>query len=91
MTMFNWFVNAYFIGGIVANTVLFIIQAKKLYDVKDSTGLSMITFGGFNLIQLSTILYGFANNDKFLFFGYLATFIACFVITMMIPYYKKRN
>ena len=86
---FNTFVTIYFAAGTLANISLFIIQAIKLYRVKDSSGLSFTTFLGFNIIQLSTILYGFIQQDRLLMYGYIATFIVCGFVTIMIPLYKK--
>lgn len=86
---FETFVTIYFIAGTLVNIGLFIVQAIKLFHVKNSTGLSFITFFGFNLIQLSTILYGYIQQDHLLMYGYIATFIACGFVTAMIPLYKK--
>tara|TARA_R110000868_G_scaffold266583_1_gene525862 strand:- start:72140 stop:72430 length:291 start_codon:yes stop_codon:yes gene_type:complete len=88
---FGIFVTVYFIVGTVANIGLFINQAIKLHKVKDATSLSFGTFLGFNLIQLSTILYGVLKQDNLLIYGYICTFIACGFITIMIPVYNKKN
>ena len=91
MQWIDYFIEIYFIVGTTVNVLLFIIQAIKVYKVKDSTGLSFITFFGFNLIQLSTILYGIIRNDILLTYGYIAAFIACGAITLMIPYYRRNS
>ncbi len=85
------FITIYFIAATVANVIMFIVQAIKLHSGKDSTGLSFITFLGFNLIQLSTILYGAIRNDALLMYGYIAAFIACGIVTIMIPLYRRKH
>lgn len=85
------FIKVYFSIGLVANFVLFLIQAWRLYKAKDSEGLSFITFFGFNLIQLSTILYGILTKDLFLTIGYILSFMACLITTILIPHYRKKR
>lgn len=87
----DFFITIYFIAATIANVLMFVIQAIKLYQGKDSTGLSFITFFGFNLIQLSTILYGAIQNDALLMYGYIAAFVACGAVTTMIPLYRRKH
>ena len=84
------FIKVYFIAGMFANFVLFVIQAWRLYHAKDSEGLSFVTFCGFNLIQLSTILYGILIHDMLLTIGYILSFLACLITTILIPQYRKK-
>ena len=37
-------VTIFFIISVLANIILFLIQAKKLYTLKDSKGLSLISY-----------------------------------------------
>jgi MtN3 and saliva related transmembrane protein len=45
------------------NAALFLPQVIKLYKTKSTKGLSLITFIGFNIIQLSSILHGYIRKD----------------------------
>jgi len=91
MALYDEMAEVFFVGGLLANTVLFVIQAIRLYKVKNSQGLSLITFIGFNLIQLSLVLHGIITKDTLLAVGYIFSFIACSVVTIMIPLYRSKN
>ena len=84
-------VKIYFILGMFANFLLFVIQAIRLFRVKNSNGLSFVTFVGFNLIQLSTILYGIIMKDYLLVFGYVLSFCACGIVSALIIFYRENG
>lgn len=84
-------VYVYFTAGMFANFLLFVIQAWKLYKVKDANGFSLITFVGFNAIQLSTVLYAIVKHDWLMLSGYLLSLAACGTISIMIVLYRRRN
>ena len=77
--------------GLFANAVLFVPQAIALYKTKNSAGLSLITFLGFNIIQLFTIFHAYLRDDYILFFGYFAAFISCGAVTVLIILYKDNH
>jgi MtN3 and saliva related transmembrane protein len=70
------------------NAVLFLPQFFNLYKTKSSKGLSLITFIGFNIIQLFSILHGYLHNDKIFIFGMLLSLIFSGSITFLIAFYK---
>ncbi|MBP7189997.1 MAG: hypothetical protein KA998_01965 [Rickettsiaceae bacterium] len=72
-----------------ANSVLFIPQIIRLYKTKDSKDVSALTFAGFNVIQILSILHGYINGDYKLMYGMMLTFILCIVVTIMILYYRN--
>lgn len=76
--------------GLFINAALFIPQIIRLYRTKDAGGLSLITFAGFNLIQLFTLLHGYLHKDYLLVFGYLLSLITCGMVTIMIIFYRKK-
>ena len=49
--------------GLFINAGLFMPQVIKLYRTKNPEGLSLITFGGFNIIQLLAVLHGVIHQD----------------------------
>ncbi len=85
----KYFVEFLFIFGLLFKAVLFIPQAIKLFKIKDSKELSLLTFAGLNIMQLLTVLHGYFNKDYVLMFGVLLSFIFCGTVTYMIILYRK--
>ena len=82
-------VGAIFGFGLFINAALFIPQVVKLFRTKDASELSLLTFGGFNLIQIFMIWHGYLQHDGILIWGGVASFITCGAVTAMILIYKK--
>ena len=84
-------VESVFALGLFVNAILFVPQAIALYKSKSAVGQSLVTFAGFNLIQLFTILHAYIHKDFLLFIGYLAAFITCGAVTVLIILYKDKT
>lgn len=84
-------VNTIFVFGLFLNAVFFIPQIIALIKTKSSHNFSLLTFLGFNIIQLAFTLHGFAVKDYFLAFGYLASLITCGFVTFLIFLYKFKG
>jgi MtN3 and saliva related transmembrane protein len=80
-----------FSAALFVNAALFLPQIIRLLKVKDGKGLSLLTFGGFNLIQIFVILHGFIVKDYLLVTGYLLSLITCGFITLLIIFYRLKN
>lgn len=76
--------------GLFLNAALFIPQIIKLYKTKNVQGFSLLTFAGFNLIQLFTLLHGYLHQAYLLMFGYVLSLIACATVSTMIICYKDK-
>ena len=74
--------------GLFINALLFLPQIIQLLRVKDAKGLSLLTFGGFSLMQLFVILHGVVAKDSLLAIGYLFSLATCGTLTALIIYYK---
>lgn len=74
--------------SLVVNAGLFIPQIISLIKTKSSKGISLITFAGFNIIQLFTMLHGFYLGDYLLAGGYLLSIITCGTVSVLICYYR---
>ncbi|MDR2066252.1 MAG: hypothetical protein LBP57_00185 [Endomicrobium sp.] len=83
-----WFIEAVFGLAMFINAILFLPQAIKLYKTKNTKTLSLITFFGFDIIQVTSILHGYIRNDKILMFGMLLSLIFCGSVTFLLIYYK---
>lgn len=89
-----WVKNIIEIGfsfGLFVNAVLFIPQIIQLIRVKDAKGLSLLTFGGFCVIQLFVVLHGILKGDYLLTIGYLVSLLTCGLLTALIIFYKIKN
>ncbi len=88
MEGFTMVINLLFGFGLFINALLFIPQAIRLYQLKDSKDLSLLTFIGFCLTQISAIIYGFLHKDYILAYGYIFAFLMCSTVTFFIIYYR---
>ena len=86
----RYLIEMFFSLGLFINAALFVPQAIQLFRTKDSTSFSLITFGGFNLIQIFTMLHGFLVGDYILATGFLLSVLTCGTVTVMILVYRKR-
>ncbi len=81
----------FFFGlGFIVNASLFIPQAIRIIKIKSAVNISLITFAGFNLIQLNGVLYGYYQNDLILMYGNLISFITCGTVTLLAIFYRKQ-
>ncbi len=90
----DWFTKVIdFIFGVALfiNAMLFVPQAMRIWKAKDSNELSLITFFGFCLIQLSAIAYGYIHHDIILICGFLLSLLTCGTVTGLGIYYRIVN
>ena len=76
------FVDFVFGLGLFANALMFIPQVYRLWSKKNADGLSLITFGGFNIMQFFTAWHGYLIHDYLLFIGFVLSFITCGLVTL---------
>jgi MtN3 and saliva related transmembrane protein len=67
--------------GLVVNASLFLPQAVRIWRTRSAADVSLITFGGFNLLQAIGILHGWLQGDPYLLGGMVASFCACGAVT----------
>lgn len=84
-------IEAMFGIGMFVNAALFIPQAIKVYRHNDAGSLSLITFAGFNLIQLSMVLHGYIHRDWILVIGMGISFVTCACVTVQIIFALIRS
>jgi len=82
---------AYIFGlGLMANAGLFVVQAFKIWRAKSSKGVSIITFAGFCVLQVTGILHGIYQEDMALLSGMIASLLACGTATILAIIYKDK-
>jgi len=74
--------------GLLANALLFIPQIIAIIKNKSAKGVSLITFLGFNIIQLFTLFHGLILQDYILALGYLLSILTCGTVTFLVIYYN---
>lgn len=85
----KYLIEMFFSVGMFINAGLFVPQAIQLYRSKNSKNFSLLTFGGFNILQLLAVFHGLLNKDYILAIGFGLSLISCGVVTIMILVYKK--
>lgn len=86
---FNQFVDSVFGLGLFFNAALFVPQALTILRKKDAQELSLLTFGGFNVMQFFTALHGYLVKDYLLMSGFILSFVTCGMVTFLILYYRR--
>ena len=77
--------------SLLVNSLLFIPQILTILQHKSAENVSLLTFMGFNIIQLFILLHGVVNHDYLLVLGYLLSLLSCGTVTTLIIYYRYIN
>ena len=76
--------------GLMVNAGLFVVQAIKILRTKSAKGLSIFTFAGFSVLQMTGILHGIFQKDIYLLSGMVASLLACGTVTVLSIIYRNR-
>ena len=85
------FVELAFSCSLFANALFFVPQIIKLLKEKNSEGISLVTFIGFNIMQLCMAAHGYIVQDFKLMFGMLLSFVTCFIVVVLTIFYKYQK
>jgi MtN3 and saliva related transmembrane protein len=85
------FVAVLFGLALLCNALLFVPQALAVWRKKTGEGISLLTFGGFNILQAVGIVHGFYQQDLSLILGMIASFITCGAVTTLTIFYRLRR
>jgi MtN3 and saliva related transmembrane protein len=85
--MFAWLFGL----GLLGNALLFVPQLITVMRKKSSEGVSLITFGGFSILQIVGIIHGCLQHDPSLIFGMSASLLTCGSLTLIAIYYRLRK
>jgi MtN3 and saliva related transmembrane protein len=77
--------------GLLCNALLFVPQALAVWRKKSDQGISLLTFGGFNILQAIGIVHGLYQHDLSLTLGMIASFISCGAVTTLTLLYRMRR
>ena len=74
--------------GLLGNAMLFVPQALAVWRKKSDEGISLITFGGFNILQAIGVVHGAYQHDLSLIVGLGASLVTCGTVTSLTLYYR---
>ena len=74
--------------ALMGNAALFVPQALAIWRKKSDEGISLVTFAGFNLLQVIAIVQGIYQHDLALIVGMVASLITCGTVTVLTLVYR---
>ena len=74
--------------GLIGNAILFIPQALAIWRKKTDEGVSLITFGGFSLLQIVSIIHGLYQHDPAMVIVMGSSLFTCGTVTGLTIYYR---
>jgi MtN3 and saliva related transmembrane protein len=77
--------------GLLGNALLFVPQIVAVWRKKSDEGISLITFGGFSILQIVAIVHGLYQHDLSLVLGMAASLATCGSVTSLTIFYRVRR
>ncbi len=77
--------------GLLCNALLFVPQVIAVWRKKSDEGISLITFGGFSVLQVVGIVHGVYQHDPSLTLGMAASLLSCGSVTLLTLLYRLRR
>jgi MtN3 and saliva related transmembrane protein len=77
--------------GLLGNALLFVPQAIAVWRKKSDEGISLVTFGGFCVLQILGVIHGVYEHDNSLIIGLGASFLTCGTVTGLTILYRVRR
>jgi MtN3 and saliva related transmembrane protein len=77
--------------ALLGNAALFVPQALAIWRKKSDEGVSLVTFGGFCVLQVIGVIHGIYQQDRSLIIGLGASFLTCGTVTLLTIIYRLRR
>jgi MtN3 and saliva related transmembrane protein len=77
--------------GLGFNALLFVPQVAAVWRKKTDEGISLITFGGFSVLQAIGIVHGAYQHDWSLLLGMAASLLTCGSVTALTVFYRVKR
>jgi MtN3 and saliva related transmembrane protein len=77
--------------ALIGNALLFVPQALAVWRKKSDEGISLVTFGGFCILQVIGVVHGIFQHDRSLIVGLGASFLTCGTATLLTIVYRIRR
>lgn len=85
--IFDWLFGL----GLGCNALLFVPQVLAVWRKKTDEGISLITFGGFSILQVVGIIHGVNHQDWSLILGMAASLLTCGSVTGLTVFYRVKR
>jgi MtN3 and saliva related transmembrane protein len=85
------FVALLFGLGLGGNALLFVPQIIAVWRKKSDVGISLLTFGGFSILQIIGIAHGLYQHDLSLTLGMAASLLTCGTVTMLTLFFRIKR
>ncbi len=77
--------------GLLCNALLFVPQVLAVWRKKTDEGISLITFGGFSILQVIGIIHGVYQRDWSLILGMSASLLSCGTVTLLTAFFRMKR
>ena len=77
--------------GLGCNAALFVPQVIAVWRKKSDEGISLITFGGFSVLQMIGIVHGAYEHDWSLIIGMAASLLTCGSVAGLTIFYRVKR
>jgi MtN3 and saliva related transmembrane protein len=77
--------------GLGCNALLFVPQIIAVWRKRSDEGISLVTFGGFSILQVVGIVHGLYQHDLSLILGMAASLLTCGTVTFLTLYFRLRR
>ena len=77
--------------GLIGNALLFVPQIVAVWRKKSDEGISLVTFGGFSVLQAIGIVHGAYERDISLLLGMAASLLTCGTVTGLTVFYRVKR
>ena len=77
--------------GLIGNALRFVPQVVAVWRKKSDEGISLITFGGFSVLQAIGVVHGLYQHDASLILGMAASLLTCGSVTALTILYRVRR
>ena len=77
--------------GLGCNALLFVPQVITVWRKKTDEGISLLTFGGFSVLQAIGIVHGIYQRDFSLILGMSASLLTCGTVTGLTIFFRVRR
>ena len=72
--------------ALTVHGILFIPQVIKIWRKKSAENVALLTFLGFNIVQVAACVHGYFSQDYILMFGTGFSLITCGSVTISVIY-----
>lgn len=76
--------------SLVVNALIFVPQALRIRRERSARGVSILTFGGFTVMQLVGTLHGYFQSDPVLMIGMAASLLTCGSVTVLAWLHREK-